>query len=154
MTESRFPFSRRPRRSAGFTLVELLVAIAILSILVGIVAVNVLDQPSEAKVTAAKTQLRTLKMAVQMYKTDNGAVPTMNQGLDALVARPTQPPTPANYRTGGYLDSRRLPADPWNNPYIYLVPGTQGEAFEIITYGRDGQPGGEGDAADLSSADL
>ncbi|HMP74145.1 MAG TPA: type II secretion system major pseudopilin GspG [Kiritimatiellia bacterium] len=148
------PSHFRPSKRAGFTLVELLVAIAILSILVGIVAVNVLNQPSEAKVAAAKAQIRTLKMAVQMYKTDNGYLPTMNQGLEALVTAPTTPPTPRNFRAGGYLDSRRLPLDPWNNPYIYLVPGSHGQPFEIISYGRDGQPGGEGDAADISSADL
>jgi len=142
------------RRRRGFTLIEILVVLAILSILAGIVTINVVNRPAEAKIAAAKTQLRALKLAVNMYRSDNGMVPTMAQGLNALIVKPALPPLPSQYPNEGYLDTRQLPKDPWKNDYIYLVPGRQGEAFEIISYGSDGQPGGEGDAADLSSSDL
>jgi len=141
-------------RPHGFTLIEVLVVLAIISILAGIVTLNVVNRPSEAKITAARTQLRALKAAVNMYRTDHGQPPTLQQGLAALIDRPTLPPVPANYPRDGYLDTRQLPVDPWKNEFIYLVPGRRGEMFEIISYGRDGQPGGEEDDADLSSSDL
>ncbi|HMP89562.1 MAG TPA: type II secretion system major pseudopilin GspG [Kiritimatiellia bacterium] len=147
-------FQTRNSLARGFTLVEVLVVLAIISILGGIVMLNLVGKPAEARVTAAKTTLRALKSAVNTYRIDNGTVPTMQQGLQALITKPTTPPIPQNYPDGGYLDTRQLPRDPWNNDYIYLVPGRRGEAFEIITYGSDGQPGGEGDAADISSSDL
>ena len=139
---------------SGFTLIELLVVMAILSILAGIVIVNITGKPAEARVAAAKTTLRTLKSATGMYLTDNGTAPTIQQGLGALITKPATPPIPASYPADGYLDTRVLPKDPWKNDYIYLAPGRRGEKFEIISYGSDGQPGGEGDAADLSSSEL
>jgi len=145
---------RSKRHAGGFTLVEVLVVLAIISILAGIVTLNLVGKPAEAKVTAAKTTLRALKSAVNSYRIDNGTVPTMQQGLGALITKPTTPPIPQNYPVDGYLDTRQMPRDPWNNDYIYLVPGRRGESFEIITYGSDGQPGGDGDAADISSSDL
>jgi general secretion pathway protein G len=138
----------------GFTLIEVLVVLAIISILAGIVTLNIVNRPGEARVAAARTQLVALKSAVNLYRTDNGTVPTMQQGLAALIAKPSTPPIPPNYPIEGYLDTRLLPVDPWKNDYIYLVPGRRGEAFEIISYGSDGQPEGEGDAADLSSSEL
>lgn len=143
-----------PDRSRGFTLIEVLVVLAILSILAGIVIVNVADRPGEARVAAARTTLQSLRSAVNLYRTDNGNVPTMQQGLAALVEKPTSGPALQKYPQDGYLGTRVLPADPWKNDYIYLVPGREGETFEIISYGSDGQPGGEGDAADLSSSEL
>ncbi|HMO50965.1 MAG TPA: type II secretion system major pseudopilin GspG [Kiritimatiellia bacterium] len=148
------PHSRGHVLRGGFTLIEVLVVLAIISILAGIVTLNIVNRPSEAKVAAAKTQLRALKSGVNMYRTDNGMPPTLAQGLAALITKPTLPPIPPNYPVEGYLDTRVLPKDPWKNDFIYLVPGRRGEAFEIISYGSDGQPGGEGDAADLSSSDL
>lgn len=139
--------------SRGFTLIEVLVVLAILSVLAGIVIVNIADRPGEARVAAAKTTLRTLKSAVNLYRSDNGNVPTMQQGLNALIKKPVQDNL-QNYPQDGYLDTRILPSDPWKNDYIYLVPGREGESFEIISYGSDGQPGGEDDAADLSSSEL
>lgn len=138
----------------GFTLIEVLVVLAIISILAGIVTINIVNRPSEAKIAAAKTTLRALKSAVNVYRTDNGNIPTLQQGLGALIDKPTIPPVPANYPADGYLDTRVMPVDPWKNDYIYLVPGRRGESFEIICYGSDGQPGGDEDAADLSSSDL
>lgn len=138
----------------GFTLIEILVVLAIISILASIVTINIVNRPSEAKIAATKTTLRALKSAVNVYRTDNGNVPTMQQGLGALMEKPSIPPVPSNYPVDGYLDTKAFPVDPWKNDYIYLVPGRRGESFEIISYGSDGQPGGEGDAADLSSSDL
>lgn len=138
----------------GFTLVELLVALAILTVLVSVVSVSILSQPGEAKVTAAKAQMRTLKLALSIYKTDTGTFPTQAQGLQALVQKPTVPPIPDQYRSEGYLDSLRVPLDPWKNPYIYLIPGRNGEPFEILSYGSDGEPGGIDNDEDLSSSFL
>lgn len=140
--------------AAGFSLVEILVVLAIISILAGIVTVNLVSRPAEARVAAAKSELRVLKSALNVYRTDNGTVPTTAQGLAALIEKPTSPPVPPNYPDEPYLDTRTLPTDPWNNEYIYIAPGERGEKFEIICYGSDGQPGGEEDAADISSSDL
>lgn len=139
---------------AGFTLLEILVVIMIIGILAGIVGVNVLRRPGEARVNAARMQLKQLKHAVELYRIDQGRPPTQAQGLEALVSKPTTEPVPQNYPREGYLDSRNVPLDPWNREYIYLVPGRNGELFEIITYAGDGEPGGESEAADLSSAEL
>jgi general secretion pathway protein G len=143
-----------PGRPVGFTLIEVLVVLVIISILATVVAVNVLNRPAEARISAARVQIKQLQTAVQMYRTDHGRLPTLEQGLEALVARPTLPPAPDTYPEGGYLTSPRVPRDPWKNDYIYLVPGRRGEPFEIISYGADGTPGGEGEAADISSSDL
>lgn len=147
-------YLHKRRANAGFTLIEVLVVLAIISILAGIVTINVVRRPGEAKVAAAKTQLRALKSAVNLYRTDHGFIPTMQQGLPALIQAPTTPPVPEKYPADGYLDTRVLPRDPWGYDFIYLAPGRRGESFEIISYGSDGQPGGEEDAADLSSSEL
>ena len=144
----------RTRRALGFTLIELLVVIAIIAILASVVTLSLFNRPGEAKQAAAKIQIRIFQTAVQNYRIDHGAPPTTEQGLEALVAKPTLDPVPAKYPPDGYLDTRRLPVDPWGHPYIYLSPGTQGEACEIISYGSDAEPGGEGEAADISSAEL
>ena len=139
---------------SGFTLIEILVVIIIITILASIVSVNVLRKPGEARVSAAKLQIKQLQTAVQLYKTEQGRSPTQEQGLEALVSKPVTDPVPQQYPTEGYLESRKMPKDPWNHDYIYLVPGRNGEAFEIISYGSDGEPGGDGDAADLSTSGL
>ncbi len=139
---------------SGFTLIEILVVIIIITILASIVSVNVLRKPGEARVSAAKLQIKQLQTAVQLYKTEQGRAPTQAQGLEALVVKPTTDPIPQQYPADGYMESRKLPKDPWNNDYIYLIPGRAGEVFEIISYGSDGEPGGEGDAADISSSEL
>jgi general secretion pathway protein G len=138
----------------GFTLIEILVVIIIISILAGIVGVAVFRHPAEARVTAAKTQIKILKEALQLYKMEQNRYPTQQQGLEALCKKPTTPPIPERYPEEGYLASQNLPLDPWGNPYIYLSPGRKNESYEIITYGSDGTPDGEGDAADISSSDL
>lgn len=144
--------SRTAHGCEGFTLLEILVVVMIITILATIVSVNVLNKPGEARISAARMQVKQLQTAVQLYKTEQGRLPTQQQGLESLVARPTLDPIPPNYPADGYLESRSLPRDPWNNDYIYLVPGRQGEGFEIISYGGDGEPGGEGEDADISSS--
>ena len=144
--------SRKRRRA--FSLIELLVAVSIMLILAGAVALNLLHEPGRAKQARAKSDLAVFKTALQLYLDDNGALPSPRQGLLALVDRPTTPPVPARWRPGGYLDRTSLPRDPWNNDYLFLVPGRAREPFEIVCYGADGQPGGEGADADLSSSAL
>ena len=142
------------RFRSGFTLVEILVVIVIITILASIVTVNIVRKPGEARVAAAKMQLRQLQTALQVYRTEQGRLPAQEQGLDALVQKPTAGVIPESYPAEGYLESRQVPSDPWNHDFIYLVPGRQGEAYELISYGSDGEPGGEGDAADISTATL
>ena len=137
---------------SGFSLVELLVAVSIMLVLAGVVALNLAKDPGRARVARAKSDIATLKTALRLYQSDNFTLPTQRQGLEALVARPASEPVPKNWREGGYIDSAVLPKDPWGNDYIFFVPGRAREAFEIVSYGADGQPGGEDEAADLSSS--
>ncbi len=145
---------KKSRRRDGFTLMEVMVVLFILILLSGVVGVSVVQQQRRARRDTAILQIRQLRQAVQIYYNEQGRVPTTEQGLEALVSRPTRPPIPAQYPPEGYLDSRRVPVDPWGNPYIYLAPGRDGGLFEIISYGSDGEPGGTDYAADISSADL
>ena len=142
------------RTNSGFTLIEILVVVLIISILAGIVGVSVLRHPGEAKVTAATLQIKNFKSALQLYRMEQDQAPTQQQGLNALCVKPTIAPIPDKYPEDGYIDSRKPPKDPWNHDYLYLVPGRSNEAFEIISYGRDGEPGGTGTAGDISSSDL
>jgi len=142
------------RTNSGFTLIEILVVVLIISILAGIVGVSVLRHPGEAKVTAATLQIKNFKGALQLYRMELNQVPTQQQGLNALCVKPTIAPIPDKYPLDGYLDSRKLPKDPWNRDYLYLVPGRNNEAFEVISYGSDGEPDGTGTAGDISSSDL
>jgi general secretion pathway protein G len=144
---------RRGQRT-GFTLIEMLVVLTILMLLAGIVSVNVMKHQARARRDAAVIQIRQLQSAVRTFQLEQGRLPTMEQGLDALVRRPDREPVPENYPADGYLDSRRVPKDPWQRDFVYAVPGPDGAAFEILSYGADGEPGGTGDAADISSADL
>lgn len=144
--------NRNSKPAAGFTMIELIVVLAIISVLAGVVTLTVVGRQDKARVDAAKTQINALRSAVDVYRVDNGMIPTMQQGLQALVEKPATPPIPANYAREGYL--RRLPLDPWGFDYIYRVPGTRNAAYEIISYGSDGQPGGEEYAADISSYDI
>lgn len=140
------------RSDAAFTLVEILVVLVIITVLASVVTVSIVRKPGEAKVAAARLQIKQVQTALQVYRTEQGRLPTQGQGLDALVNKPTSEPVPAQYPAEGYLESKVMPKDPWGNDYIYLTPGRQGEPFEVISYGSDGEPGGEADAADLSSS--
>jgi general secretion pathway protein G len=141
-------------RNSGFTLLEVLVVVLIITILATIVGVKVANEPGRARVATARAQIGNFKTALNLYRMDNGRLPTQEQGLRALCRLPSIPPIPQRFRPGGYLDSARLPTDPWGFEYVYLVPGAEGQEFEILTYGADGDPGGEGEDVDTSSVDL
>lgn len=151
---ARVPSPAARRRTGGFTLLEILVVVMIITILAAIVGVKVADKPGLARVAQAKAQMASFRTALQLYQMKHGNYPTQEQGLKALCEKPTVPPVPANYPTAGYLESRNLPKDPWNRDYVYLVPGSKGAPFEIITYGSDGEPAGQDEAADITSVDF
>lgn len=138
------PFVRRIQ--LGFTLIELMVVLLIIGVLAALVVPNVLDRADDARVTAAKTDVTNLMQALKLYKLDNQRYPTAEQGLQALLAKPTAAPVPNNWKT--YLD--QLPKDPWGTPYVYLNPGIKGEV-DVMSYGADGQAGGDGKNADIGS---
>jgi len=136
----------------GFTLIEIMVVVVILGILAAIVVPKLLDRPDQAKVTKAKVDMKGIEEALGMYKLDNGFYPSTEQGLDALVTKPETGRIPAKYPEGAYL--KKLPLDPWNTPYVYLSPGLHSKDFDMISYGADGEPGGEGYDADINSWEL
>jgi general secretion pathway protein G len=135
-------------------LLEILVVVLIITILATIVGVQVAKEPGKARVTAATAQIRAFRTALQLYRMQNGFVPTQEQGLVALCQKPTVAPIPNAFPDEGYLETPNLPTDPWGRPYVYVVPGPAGQPYEIVTYGSDGEPGGQGEATDLSSASL
>ena len=136
----------KKRTERGFTLIELMVVLAIIGILAALVMPNVLGRADDARVTAARTDVGNLMQALKLYKLDNQRFPTGEQGLQALVARPSIEPVPGNWKS--YLD--KLPADPWGRPYLFLNPGLKGEV-DVMSFGADGQSGGEGANADIGS---
>ena len=138
-------------RQSGFTLIEVMVVVVILSILAAIVVPRIMDRPDQARIVKAKQDIRSLEAALNLYRLDNFNYPTTEQGLEALVSPPSAPPEAPNWKEGGYLD--RLPKDPWGNDYQYLSPGEHG-AFDLYSLGADGQPGGEGAAADIGNWNL
>jgi general secretion pathway protein G len=144
---------KRKNRSA-FTLIEVIIALAIVMGLSSVVTVGLLQQQRKAKVDQARLQIKNLEAAVQIYFSEQGRVPSSAQGLRALERKPEVAPIPRNYPPEGYLGGKSVPPDPWQNDYIYISPGRAGQLFEIISYGSDGEPGGEGYAADISNKDL
>lgn len=140
--------SVRQRLSAGFTLIELMVVLVIIGVLAALIVPNVLDRADDARATAAKTDVNNLMQALKLYRLDNQRYPTAEQGLQALLAKPATGPIPSNWKS--YLD--KLPNDPWGRPYQYLNPGVKGE-IDVMSFGADGQPGGEGKNADVGSWD-
>ena len=145
MTVSR-PFVARLRRAAGFTLIELMVVLVIIGVLAALIVPNVLDRTDDARATAARTDVHNIMQALKLYKLDNQRYPTPEQGLAALVQRPSTPPVPGNWKP--YLE--KLPSDPWGQPYQYLNPGIKGEV-DVMSFGADGKSGGEGKDADIGS---
>jgi general secretion pathway protein G len=138
----------------GFTFLEILISMLIISILTGVVGLSLYRHIRQAKIEAARMQIKTFQAALQMYRVEQGKLPTTEQGLAALCVKPAIEPVPQDYPEEGYLDSRQVPRDPWKRDYLYLVPGRNGEPFEVLSYGSDGEPGGEGEAADISSSNL
>ncbi|MFI4889634.1 MAG: type II secretion system major pseudopilin GspG [Steroidobacterales bacterium] len=138
-------------RSRGFTLIEIMVVVVILAVLGALVVPKILENVDKARATRARSDIQAIETALDLYRLDNFRYPTTEQGLQALVTQPADP-TITNYRSGGYLKS--IPIDPWNNPYQYVSPGSDGRDYEILSYGRDGKPGGEGYDADISSATM
>jgi len=131
---------------AGFTLIELMVVLVIIGVLAALIVPNVLDRADDARVTAARTDVTNLMQALKLYKLDNQRYPSTEQGLQALLVKPTTAPVPPNWKP--YLE--KLPEDPWRHPYQYLNPGVKGE-IDVMSFGADGQPGGEGKNADIGS---
>ncbi len=136
----------RRAAQAGFTLIELMVVLVIIGVLAALIVPNVLDRAEDARTTAARTDVNNLMQALKLYKLDNLRFPTTEQGLQALLAKPTTGPIPPNWKP--YVE--KLPQDPWNHPYQYLNPGVKGE-IDVMSFGADGQPGGEGKNADVGS---
>lgn len=135
-------------RNKGFTLIELMVVLVILGVLAAIIAPKIMDRPDEARIVAAKQDISSLVQALKLYRLDNIRYPTTEQGLQALVTKPTIEPIPNNWKSGGYLE--RLPKDPWGNAYMFLNPGRNGE-IDVYSLGPDGQSGGEGKDADIGN---
>ena len=130
----------------AFTLIELMVVLVIIGVLAALIVPNVLERADDARSMAARTDVNNLMQALKLYKLDNQRYPSAEQGLGALIAKPTQGPIPPNWKP--YLD--KLPNDPWGNAYQYLNPGIKGE-IDVLSFGADGQPGGEGKNADVGS---
>jgi general secretion pathway protein G len=140
----------RDRRSRGFTLIEILVVIVVIGVLATLVAPNVFSHIGAAKDATARSQIEMLGAALDAYRIDIGRYPTTQQGLSALWTAPSADPRPANWR-GPYL-RKDVPADPWHNPYLYKSPAEQSRGgYDLLSYGEDGKPGGEREAADIAS---
>lgn len=137
----------------GFTLLEIIVVVFILSILAAVVAPKIIGRTDDARIAEAKVQIKNFETALKLFKIDNGFYPDTQQGLQALIEKPTFGRIPHKYREGGYLEQKRIPLDPWGNPYIYVSPGVHGD-FDIISYGADGKEGGEGKNADIRNWDM
>ena len=138
-------------KQKGFTLIEIMVVMVILGLLVSVVAPNILGQGEKARLGVAKTQIRNIGNALDIYKLDNFNYPSTEQGLEALVTEPAGSPAAKNWNKDGYLPS--VPVDPWKNEYQYVSPGSEGP-YDLYSFGPDGREGGEGEDADISNHDL
>ncbi|NTV12454.1 MAG: type II secretion system major pseudopilin GspG [Desulfobulbaceae bacterium] len=133
---------------SGFTLIEIMVVVVILSILAAIIVPRIMDRPDQARLVKARQDIRVIESAMKLYRLDNHTYPSTEQGIEALVSKPTSAPEPRNWKDGGYLE--RLPKDPWDGEYLYLNPGVHGD-IDIFSQGADGQPGGEGINGDIGN---
>ena len=138
------------RSQSGFTLIEIMVVVVILGILAALVVPQVMNRPDQAKVTVAKGDIKAIGAALDMYKLDNFAYPSTQQGLEALVSRPSGNPPAKNWNKDGYL--KKLPVDPWGNPYQFLSPGSKG-TYDLYSLGADGKEGGSDNDADIANWD-
>ncbi len=152
--KERFRTSRNDSKTmAGFTLLEIIVVVFILSLLAAIVAPRIIGRTDDARIAEAKVQIRNFETALKLFKMDSGFYPDTQQGLESLVEKPSAGRIPQNYREGGYLEQKKIPLDPWGNPYVYFSPGLHGD-YDIMSYGADGKEGGEGVNADIMSWDM
>jgi general secretion pathway protein G len=139
-----------PNSEKGFTLIEIMVVVVIISILAALIVPKIMDRPDQARTVKAQGDIRVVETALKLYKLDNHFYPSTDQGLEALVVRPTDDPEPKKWKDGGYLD--RLPKDPWDGEYFYLNPGLRG-SIDIFSLGADGKTGGDGVNADIGNWD-
>lgn len=137
-------------RSGGFTLIEIMVVITILGILAALIVPRVVGRTDDARIAAAKQDIASIMQALKLYRLDNAAYPSTEQGLRALIEKPTTEPLPSNWKQGGYLERNSVPKDPWGREYKFLNPGLRGE-IDVFSFGRDGQSGGEGPDSDIGS---
>lgn len=145
-------WKKQRHAQGGFTLIELMIVVAILGLLAYVLVPRIMERPEEARRIRAQVDIKTIESALKLYRIDNGAYPTTEQGLSALIKKPDGEPIPKNWREGGYLEGAAI-KDPWGNPFEYTSPGNDGSDFEIISYGYDGKQGGTGRDADISSSD-
>ena len=143
----------RVENESGFTLIEIMVVVVILGLLAGFIAPRILGRTDDAKKVKAQIDISTIETALKLYRLDTGQYPDTEQGLDALVEKPTVGTIPNRWREGGYLEKPRVPEDPWGGEYVYLSPGIHGE-YDIVSYGADGVAGGEGKDADVNSWEI
>ncbi len=141
------------RKDRGFTLIEIMVVVVIIGLLATLVTLSVLPRAEQARRTKAVADIKTIMNALELYKLDNGDYPSQEQGLKALIEKPATGKIPKHWREGGYLNSNKVPVDPWGHSYVYVYPGHHGK-YDILSYGRDGEPGGEGEDADITSWNL
>lgn len=144
----------RNAHESGFTLIEIMVVVLIIGLLATLVAVNVIPRKEEANRTAARVQIKNFEEALKLYYLDNHMYPDTQQGLKALMEKPTVGKVPCCWKEGGYLEGGKIPKDPWGNPFIYKSPGEGGKDYEILSYGRTGEPGGKGPDKQISNWDT
>jgi len=137
------------RMGGRFTLVELMVVVVILGVLGTIIMPRIMDRPEQARVSAARAQIRNLESALRMFRLDVGRYPTSSEGLRALVSDPG-----ADGWDGPYLEHGRLPQDPWNRDFVYMSPGRDGRDYDLLSYGRDGESGGDGYDAEIRNWEI
>ena len=143
-------WTNRPKFHLGFTLIELMVVIVILGILAGFIVPKIMGRPEEARRMKARIQIESIETALKLYKLDNGSYPSTEQGIQALVDPPAAGALAKHWRKGGYLEKGKVPKDPWDNEFVYLSPGINGD-FDLMSYAKDGQPGGESENADVTN---
>ena len=148
---NRQPAPAGRRRQCGFTLIEIMVVVIIIGLLAAVIVPSVISKVDEARVAKAKADLQSLETALTMFRLDNSKYPTTDQGLQALMVQPTDPSI-KHWRQGGYL--QRVSKDPWGNDYQYVFPGTHGRDYDLYTLGADGQPGGDGNNADIGNWNI
>ena len=153
MSQMAREVSRRSarRRAGGFTLIEIMVVVVIIGLLAAVIVPTVISKVDDARVAKAKQDIQSMETALTMFRLDNSRYPTTEQGLQSLVTQPTDPSI-KHWKPGGYIT--RVSKDPWGNDYQYVFPGTHGKAYDLFSYGADGEPGGEGINADIGNWNI